>query len=203
MTYVNAQSKDKKLCRTLVLHYLDVLDMQKPNVVSLPADNFIFEKQVLTNFPKAQIDCLEYNDEVYDIVLQSDVYRSVKHKLTYQKGDIIDHLGMNPGDYDMMWLDLCGPIRKRLFLRMLSIVQHLKRGSYLALTLLQAREQIRSMQSLSDILGFENVNDLRICFIEQMIYSAKQTNRQLTLVESKQYPSDNGSPMVLLIFKTT
>ena len=161
--FTQHNSLEKQKTRQYVLDQIPKLKKRKPRLLTLPADNFIFEQMVLKRYPNAIIDCMEI-----DRVLYRQVKDNLPCKVNYEFGDIFDKLQENPNMYDVIWLDLCGNLSTTNLYSIISAVQNsLKKNCVFAFTLSSHREQRGKV--FTQLHGCANINHFRYEVFPKML----------------------------------
>lgn len=144
ITYKNAYSELKQHTRELLVnHVLDnITDEMK--ILSLPADNFIFEKQLRDQFskrnPNGHIDflCAERNEAVY----AKGIGEAMRNNFNYVKADMKDLLPQLSNPFNAIWLDFCCMYNEAVVQCLQTVASNSLLGEHgtLALTLMYGRE---------------------------------------------------------------
>jgi hypothetical protein len=196
--FTSHNSVEKQKTRDYLINMIPMLNKRKPKLLTLPADNFIFEKQVLKHYKHAKIDCME---------LDHTLYNKVKNQLpvadvNYEYGDIFDKLASNPQQYDLVWIDLCGNLSLNNLNNLVSAAQcFLKEKSIFAFTLTVAREQRSAVYA--DVYQTSG-KELRFDFLPKFLTEmARLTCPKFSLHKIMPYKNSTQSvPMSLYVFKT-
>lgn len=120
-------------------------------VLSLPADNFIFEKSLLSLYKNIKITGIERNLSVYK--KGQKLIKKEKLNVDYKNTEDTDYFLDFKDKFDVIWLDYCGPLTTNTLTKLIPIVQgqHLNDEGILAITLLKGRET--GMSKLEDAFG--------------------------------------------------
>ncbi len=196
--YVNQNSKSKQLARDKVLARLN--NYENPTVISLPADNFIFEQSVRQTYPKSKIVTLEQNKLVFNSGKQLAKNLNINHL----NGEIFDYL-KNNNKYDVIWLDLCGYLSGNMINNLIPIVQgrNTKKETILALTVMATREKLAKHSS---IYGFSNLKQFRKKGLTSLLQSfASMNDCTIEQLDFFSYKGDkkHAAKMNLYIYKLT
>lgn len=189
----------KQTTRDYLFDQLRYLRKYKPKLLTLPADNFIFERMVLKQYPFAKIDCREYDINIFNKA------KSIAPKqLKYEYGDIFDKLHDCPNTYDLVWIDLCGNLSFSNINNLLSVVQNtLKENSVLAFTFTAGREL--NMSYILDVYSCKDPKEFRFVKFPQIIINAAKlshSNFHLDNIIRYKNNKNNSTPMCMLVFKT-
>lgn len=194
--FIQHDSQEKHKTRKYILDQIPKLKKRKPRLLTLPADNFIFEQMVLKRYPNAIIDCMEI-----DRVL----YRQVKDKLpcnvNYEFGDIFDKLQANPNTYDVIWLDLCGNLSTTNLYSLISVAQtSIKKNCIFAFTLSSHREQ--RGQIFTELYDCTDIDQFRYKVFPKMLTNmARMFHPNFSLQKILRYQNEGCSiPMSLYLF---
>lgn len=190
-------SSEKQKTRDHLLSLIPRLGKRKPRLLTLPADNFIFEQMVLNKYKHAHIDCMEL-----DRVLYQQMKNNLPCKVNYQFGDVFDKLQDNPDTYDLIWIDLCGNLSLNNFNNLLAAVQtSLKSKCIFAFTLNVAREQRTAVYAdVYECSGSSLRFDFLPKFLTQM---GRLVNPKFNLKKIFTYKnSSQSAPMSLYVFQT-
>lgn len=123
-TYKATKSEEKEQARQLVLSHCE-----GGNVLTLSADNFLFEEQLLaklfSNFTLHEkthkLVCYEYNKKMYKSGYPK--FRELKEQygnIRYRCNDIYTE---DASKFDFIWLDLCGTLCTENILKMVSFLR--------------------------------------------------------------------------------
>lgn len=190
------ESQEKHKTRKYVLEQIPALKKRKPKLLTLPADNFIFEQMVLSRYYHADIDCMEIDPDVY-----SRVKDNLPCNVRYEQGDVFDKLHDNPGKYDVIWLDLCGNLSTTTMNNLMSAVQtSIKPNSVFAFTLSSKREQ-RSKDFLK-LYKCKDLNHFRFkVFPSKLTQMARMFHPHFKLKDILKYTHEGtNSSMSLYLF---
>lgn len=194
--FINHDSQEKQKTREYILSQIPGLKKRKPRLLTLPADNFIFEQMVLKRYPNAVIDCMEI-----DRVLYRNVKDKLPCKVNYEFGDIFDKLQANPNTYDVIWLDLCGNLSTSNLYNLISAVQtSLKQNCIFAFTLSSFREQRGKV--FTQLHNCEDINRFRFSvFPKMLVKMGRMIHPNFSLQKILKYQNDGSSvPMSLYLF---
>jgi len=190
----------KHATREYLYNQLPELHKYKPKLLTLPASNFIFESMVLNQYPYASVDCMEYNQDLYNTVCEV----VDEHKVNYQYGDIFDKLHANPYAYDMVWIDLCGNLSPYNINNLISVIQNtLKDKSILAFTF-SANREIKLSQLLH-LYKCTSLKEFRFDYFPKLLVRmGKIVHPDFKLDNLIQYKNTKGAgaPMCMYVFKT-
>lgn len=194
--FVNHASHEKHKTREYILSQIPTLKKRKPRLLTLPADNFIFEQMVLNRYPNADIDCMEI-----DRVLYRQVKDNLPCKVNYEFGDIFDKLQANPKTYDIIWLDLCGNLSTSNLYNLISAVQNsLKTKCIFAFTLTSHREQRGKV--FTQLYDCTDINHFRFkVFPKMLLKMGRMIHPHFSLRKIIKYQNDGSAvPMSLYLF---
>lgn len=197
--FTQHNSQEKQKTRQYILDQIPKLKKRKPRLLTLPADNFIFEQMVLKRYPNAVIDCMEI-----DRVLYRQVKDQLPCKVNYECGDIFDKLQANPNTYDVIWLDLCGNLSTSNLYNIISAVQtSLKKNCIFAFTLTSHREQRGKI--FTQLYDCTDINHFRFSVFPKMLVNmGRMIHNKFSLQKIIKY-QNNGTniPMSLYLFTTS
>ena len=194
--FTKHNSSEKHKTREYILEQIPKLKKRKIRLLTLPADNFIFEQMVLKRYPSAEIDCMEI-----DRVLYRQVKDNLPCKVNYEFGDIFDKLQENPNKYDVIWLDLCGNLSTTNLYSLISSVQNsLKKNCIFAFTLSSHREQRGKI--FTQLYGCTDINHFRYkVFPKMLVKMARMFHPGFSLKKILRYQNDGSAvPMSLYLF---
>ena len=199
--YSEAISKKKEIARNQLLSLIRPVTKeifhkwgnQHVNILSLPSDNFEFEKKVRDLSEHYHIDTVENNYELW----KKGLVKAQELNINHYHDDIFDFLAKSDRKYHVIWLDLCGYLNPKLMNRLIPVFQ----GKYtwekavIGLTTMQARENklIREKKHY----GFSSVSSFRIGFPKYLDYFAEQAGCKLTHFKRFRFTSANNTPMQL------
>ena len=189
-------SQEKHKTRKYILEQIPKLKKRKLRLLTLPADNFIFEKMVLKRYPNAIIDCMEI-----DRVLYRQVKDNLPCKVNYEFGDIFDKLQANPNTYDVIWLDLCGNLSTTNLYSLISVAQtSIKKNCIFAFTLSSHREQ--RGQIFTELYNCTDIDQFRYkVFPDMLTKMARIFNPKFSLQKILRYQNEGCPiPMSLYLF---
>jgi hypothetical protein len=189
-------SEKKHKTRQYVFDQISTLNKRKIRILSLPANNFIFEKMVLEKYPDAIIDCMEINQSLF-----VEVKNDVPCKINYEFGDIFDKLQANPNTYDVVWLDLCGNLSVSNLNNLISAAQTtIKKKSIFAFTLSSSREQ--KSKVFTELYNCANMDNFRYKVFPKMLTKmTKIVHPNFTLQKILKYRNKGSRvPMSLYLF---
>jgi hypothetical protein len=194
------QASAKHNTREYLYNQLHELHKYKPKLLTLPASNFIFESMVLNQYPYASINCMEYNQELYNTVCQN----VDDQKFNYQYGDIFDKIHANPYTYDMVWMDLCGNLTPYNINNLISVIQNtLKDRCIVAFTFSAYREV--KLSQLLHLYKCASLTEFRFDFFPKLLVRmGKLVHPDFKLDNLIQYKNSKGvgAPMCMYVFKT-
>jgi len=188
LPFTNEESNVKDITRKIVMSYFNQNINGNSRILSLPADNFIFELDMLKINPGLKMVCVEKNQHTYS----KGLVQAVNHNISYIKADCLDMLKISTNSYTNMWLDFCGVYSQYVKDTISSIASRnlLEQEGYLAITLLGARDDLSAFSGENDkIRNVDIPND--ICGLVP----------DLKLVNIYHYLSKGGSPMRVYMFK--
>lgn len=144
ITYKNAYSELKQHTRELLVNHVLDEPANDMKILSLPADNFLFEKQLRNQFnkrnPTGTIDflCAERNEVVY----AKGIGEAMSNNFNYVKADMKDLLPQLTSSFNAIWLDFCCMYNEAVVqcLQTISSNSLLGDNGTLALTLMYGRE---------------------------------------------------------------
>jgi len=194
--FINHKSQEKQKTREYILGQIPKLKKRKLRLLTLPADNFIFEQMVLKRYPNAVIDCMEI-----DHVLYRQIKDSLPCKVNYEFGDIFDKLQDNPNMYDVIWLDLCGNLSTNNLYNIISVVQNsLKKKCIFAFTLSSNREQRGKI--FTQLYNCPDINHFRFkVFPKILIKMGRIFHPYFSLKKILKYQNEGSKvPMSLYLF---
>lgn len=194
--FTQHDSQEKQKTRQYVLDQIPKLKKRKPRLLTLPADNFIFEKMVLKRYPNAIIDCMEI-----DRVLYRQVKDNLPCKVNYEFGDIFDKLQENPKTYDVIWLDLCGNLSTSNLYSLISAAQNsIKKNCVFAFTLSSHREQRSKV--FTELYNCTDMNHFRFKVFPKMLTKmARMFHPNFSLQKILRYQNEGCQvPMSLYLF---
>ncbi len=198
--FSNHDSSEKQDCRDKILSIVDNIKKENIRVLTLPSTNFYLE-EALSNIPGVKVDCVERDREVYkkqlDIISERHLNISIKNQ------DIFEYLKESKIKYDVVWLDLCGPLSPEIISNFLSLVNSrelISDDAYIMLTILCRREQ--KGQEMMDFYGCTSLRELREqVLVFQVKKMAKEANKTCELLDVYNYSSGKTNiPMKMLSF---
>lgn len=202
MSYVAHNSPAKEVARELVMKAIRPIGKRGLKIFSLPSTNFKFEQKVLSSYPTAQIDCVEFDRKIYQTCL-------IKSKdfsnLNIWCKDAFEYLENTKDQYDLIWLDLCGQISHSRAVKCAKVLEsgRVKNGGIFAVTFMAKRELdgdlIRKIHNC-DLYHFRTHQ-----FSNMLQVGASFSNRRCELIDVYNYKNDNSkaAPMFLGIYKIT
>jgi hypothetical protein len=175
MAFLHSEYDVKEEIREIVKeHY------QGGDILSLPADNFLFEQK----FPFAKITCCERDPLTY-----VEGLKRRPSNVTYLNQDIFTV----KGKFGLVWFDLCGAFQVSLINTLISYFQQ-SQSKVICLTILAKREGIDKVLQL---YGAKDLEDFRVNTFPELISSF--SDYRLSVI--CRYLSPNRSPMLLYVFK--
>jgi hypothetical protein len=192
------ESIEKHRTRELLFSKLPQLKKRNIRLLTLPSNNFIFEKMVMEHYPDAQIDCMELDKNLYN-----KMKSNLPVKVNYEFGDIFDKLLANPNTYDFIWLDLCGNLSSTNLLSIISSVQtSLKQKCIFAFTLSSIREQRTKV--FTSLYNCKDANEFRFKVFPRLLTKlGRMFHPKFSLADIIRYKNGSNSiPMSLYLFKT-
>jgi hypothetical protein len=185
--------------RWYLLEQMEDLHKYKPKLLTLPANNFLFEHLVSSRYNGASIDCVEYDKAVYE--------KAKTHKLNkynYEYLDVFDKAHANPGKYDLIWIDLCGNLSLSNMNNLISVIQNtLKSHSILAFTFTAGREI--GLNKIMEVYGCKEPKEFRFKFFPNLLVRlGKLSHPKFRLDNLIKYKNNKGhsTPMCMFVFKT-
>ena len=155
-TYRNGSSIIKSNVRYLLAD--ELLSSRKIiRILSLPADNFLFEQTLEKLYPKKKFvfTCLEYNSEVWERgnkFLHTNPLRSKVDYINTSTTEFLETVDRRK-KFDLIWLDYCSKFHKGI-LTDIQLCSKITHGStVVATTLMGRREHPASMKPLEYLLG--------------------------------------------------
>ena len=192
------ESIEKHRTREVLFSKLPELKKRKIRLLTLPSNNFIFEKMVMERYPNAQIDCMEIDKNLYN-----KMKNNLPVKVNYEFGDVFDKLQANADTYDFIWLDLCGNLSSTNLLNIISSVQtSLKQKCIFAFTLSSIREQRTKV--FTSLYNCKDGNEFRFKMFPKMLTKlGRFSHPKFSLADIIRYKNGvNSIPMSLYLFKT-
>lgn len=188
LPFNNETNAEKEVTRKVIAQYFNESPKNNPRILTLPADNFIFESKLLTNKPEVELVCVEKNRNTYDKGIQTAMQMGVN----YYRTECANLLKSTSREYDNMWLDFCGPYSSSVddIIRDISVKNLLVKDGYLAITLLGARETYGLFKKYDE----ETRNTEIPAHICKLVPG-------LNLVNIYAYKSNGNSPMRVYVFK--
>jgi hypothetical protein len=207
--YKNGNSELKQHTRELLVNKILDDSRDEMKVLSLPADNFIFEKHLQSRFkrmhPEGTIKflCAERDEEVYN----RGIAEAMDNEFHYIKADMEAILPKMSSPFQAIWLDFCcmynGYVVKSL--QTISSKNLLDDGAVLGLTLMYGREP-----NIYELIPFLEANEkqdtdtLRYKAFPRYVCNAIFGGK-LQLHSVLRYhdlgENNQASPMLLYIFK--
>lgn len=168
-------------------------------VLSLPADNFIFEKALLDIYKNVNIIGIERNTDVYKKGIK--LIKKQNIKIDYNNIEDTDYFLNFKSKFDVIWLDYCGPLTTNILTKLIPIVQgqHLTDDGILAITLLKGREF--EMNKIEEAFGS---NSIREDLFDILDIYAKWNNKSIepiNLLEYKDGSKGVSSTMLLYVMR--
>lgn len=195
--YNNHFSLNKQKCRDLVEEQVSNLKGEV-NVFTLPSTNFILEKQLLTK-SGVKVYCAENDTWVYRLQRKQDTSKL----LNLKKGDAFDIIKKSKQKFNVIWLDLCSPLRHKTINSILSLVQsdNLAEECYLNITFACARES--NYTRLISFYGATNLKQFRDKTFPNLVKQfSNSVDKQCKLVKTINYKEQGHAiPMKMLTFK--
>ncbi|MCB1713257.1 MAG: hypothetical protein KDH96_12540, partial [Candidatus Riesia sp.] len=186
LPFNNETSVEKEITRKVIAQHFSENGVVFPRILTLPADNFIFENKLLSVKPETELICVERNRNTYSKGLNTAVSMNIR----YYNSECLDILKSSELGYHNMWLDFCGPYSKSVdeIIRAVATRNLLVTNGYLAITLLGARENC-------DIFKDYNENTRNVEIPKHIC----KTIPDLSLVNIYEYKSSGNSPMKVYI----
>jgi len=209
--FKNENSELKQHTRELLVNQILDETLTDMRVLSLPADNFIFEKELQARFikfnPEKSIDflCVEHNEEVYSHGLGEAMVNNFNYIKTKME-DILPKLS-NP--FNAIWLDFCCMYNDSVIksLQTISSNNLLADGGVLGLTLMYGREP-----NINQLIAFLKPGELQTNdtlrfkalprYICEIIFHGKVKLSKI-LKYHDQGENVGSAPMLLYIFQKT
>lgn len=176
--FVHTGSKVKEQQREKLKKYIDKHVGVPKTILSLSADNFLFESK----FPDSKITACELDDLTYR--------RGLKNKpgnITYKRKDIFQE----KPSYEVIWLDLCINLSVKTINELISYFQQ-SEAKIVALTVQAQREWL--IRDLS-LYGAESISEFREETFPNLIYALTGYK----LAKLSKYRTDIN--MIMYIFK--
>lgn len=193
----NHFSDNKQKCRDLVAEQVSKLEGEV-NVFTLPSTNFILEKTLLKK-PGVCLYGAENNLRVY----KDQGKNTISKQMVLKKGDGFDVIKKSKKRFDVVWMDLCSPLRHSVLNNILSLVQSnsLADSCYFNVTIACAREM--NYQSLLSFYKAKNLKHFRDKIFPQLVKQfASSCGRECKLIKTINYKeSGRAIPMKMLTFK--
>jgi hypothetical protein len=196
MTYINGKSKNKEISRQ---HILDIVgDRKGLDIFTLPSTNFLLENRLDAH----NITCAERD---LDICVDQKliVKAESKENIDINYGDAFEVLRESKKAYDVIWLDLCGPLSSPLINNFLSAIQMtpLKRVTHISLTFAGARGYYA--KDIARFYNAKNIEDFRTRVFPKLVSDfAAQAGRKCELIYKQAYKEDRRAiPMKMYTFK--
>jgi hypothetical protein len=206
--YQNGDSNVKQMLRSILAKKIP-LSKKFITVLSLPANNFLFEKLLEEMYPTTtfRFVCLEKNKEVYQEGIEVLESGFIKNHVQYLNMSTSEYLASTKYEipvFDLVWLDYCGQMCPYMLEDFESVEGCTADDSVVAITLMGKREQKNVMDSFRDLLP-EKV-DLSNQDIREELFSAKIQQLIDLKTESIYKYIDSSdrqrvSPMYLYVFK--
>ena len=192
----NHHSLHKQKCRDLIEKQVSKYKGEV-KVFTLPSTNFILEEKLLSN-PNVKLYCAENNASVY----KQQKKNVLSKQITLKKGDAFEVLDKSKQNYNVVWMDLCCPLRKPVINRVLSLVQSDKLDDcYFNLTVACSREQ--NYEDNLKFYGANTLKEFRNTVFPKLVQSfAENSGKKCKLVSTINYKEKGYSvPMKMLTFK--
>jgi hypothetical protein len=207
--YRNTHSFVKDIMRNYVLVEFSKLfsDVKNRSILSLPADNFIFEKKLLEIDNKVRIVCVERDKATY----REGQKKIKRENLPIEHYNCTDTVLLSNTDnkFHGMWLDYCGPLTKALLSSLIPIVQgrysqfNESGESLICITLLKGRET--DAKELRKGFGYRSNSALRNGIPEILNTYANFAGKSICVQKVFEYKDSTSNPhsctMLLYILK--
>lgn len=200
--YHNSESIIKDQMRDFIIdtYMVHFGNRSKTNILSLPADNFIFEER-LKRKANINLTCIEKNKDTYKRGKRTMI--KLQLKANYINCDDRSFISTTKDKFSLIWLDYCSPIRKDILANLVPIVQgnlseYNKKGkSLLAITLVKGREH--DIKEIRKEFGFKNNEELRLIGVVQILDSyAKHNGKSIQIERIYQYKNGRNDATMLL-----
>lgn len=202
--FKNHKCKYKEKCRNDVFKLVKHKAKQKlkSRIFTLPSTNFKLEERILNNIP-CQIITAENKKEIFKVQKKNN---PGSKSLILNHGDAFKVLEKyNNYPFDVVWLDLCGPLSFNNVNNFLSFIQtgNLSNNSYVCITFACRRET--QSKDITDFYGLNSIDEFRkVTFPKLVKEFAKMANRKTSLIKKFYYKSEEHTksmPMQMLTFK--
>lgn len=183
--YNNQYALSKQEARTKVLAFS--LDIKQPNLLSLPADNFIYEEAFKKQHPDSYIETVEYDPIVFSNGLEKAKSLQIKH----HNQEVFKYLNSNK-KYDVIWLDLCGYLSNNTINNLIPIVQgrNTNKETILALTVMAKREKLAKH---ADVYNFKSLKEFRTIGLNKNLETfANMNNCEFKTLDFYSYKGDKN-----------
>lgn len=188
----------KDATRAYLYEQLLEIPKYKPKLLTLPANNFLFESLVKKRYKDSVIDCMEYDLSVYKKAKENKL-----NVFNYEYGDIFDKAHDNPGKYDFIWIDLCGNLSLSNINNLISVIQNtLKPHSILAFTFTAGREF--GLNKILEVYGCTDTKEFRFEFFPKLLVKlGRLSHPKFRLDNLIKYKNNKGhsTPMCMFVFK--
>lgn len=196
--YKNHDSVEKLVCREKIIQTVEKIRQSKSTVrvLTLPSTNFYLE-EVLLNIPGVTVDCCERERGIYNT--QLEIINERRLNIQLSNNDIFEFIKESSEPYDLIWLDLCGPLQKSIINNFLCLVQSrefISRDAYIALTILGAREpEGKELVEFYDCKDLKELRESRLISLAQEY--ASMAGKACDLIDTYKYISGVHTPMIM------
>ncbi|HUV84232.1 MAG TPA: hypothetical protein VMV86_00900 [Methanosarcinales archaeon] len=209
VTYKNAYSELKQHTREILVNHIFDNPVEDMRVLSLPADNFLFEKQLKSQFKKRNLSgsldflCVEHNEVIYNRGLGE----AMTNNFHYVKAEMKDVLPKLTKPFTTIWLDFCCMYNAAVVqcLQTISSNNLLEDNGLLGLTLMYGREpDINSLVPFLKQGERQDMDTLRFKafprYVGEVMFHGK-VKLQRILKYHDMGESNLAAPMLIYIFQ--
>lgn len=179
MKYKNAESPVKGIIRSILTQKINIKEGEEHRVLSLPADNFYFEKKIIDTYPntKFTIHALESDREVYLKGMQTiqddkslkgkaNIWLNNQKTTKYLKDvnriwekEVKDPPIYPKTKFNTVWLDYCCQLSPFVFEDLGLLAKTINANSVVAITLMGRRELKSTMNAFRDEVPYQLTNE--------------------------------------------
>lgn len=198
--YKNHDSMEKQICREKIIKKVESIKKDKIRILTLPSTNFYLE-EVLLGIPGVTVDCIEREKKIF--IDQLEIIKDRKLNINLVNNDIFEYLKETKHQYDLIWVDLCGPLNSRIVSNFLSLIQAretFSSNAFLVLTILGAREQEK--EELLEFYKCKSLEEFRQSKLPELAEElANEVDKTCELLDLYKYPSGSkNAPMIMFTF---
>lgn len=174
---------------------------QRLSYTGLPAGACVFEKKLLSVYPKLNLSLYEANED--EFVKLGGTLCKLRKEYPDICAERFCQVLVAPRPHQICWLDYCGPITEDRLETLRIALRNRPRGGVVGVTFMACREQ-KSSSELIDLLdrkpfieNLENVPSYFLRRIRALSFFALDIDKGLKI---EALPYKDGAPMMLIVF---